>query len=57
MKKLHELYQNTLELLPQLAIGLLVIFIAIVIAALIRRLVTKRIKPKTKKSASGRFYW
>lgn len=48
MDKLQYFYQKTVELLPQLAIGLLVLLITFVIAVLIRKLITKRIKPKTK---------
>ena len=55
MEQLKEYYQNALTFLPQLAIGLTVLVITTLIAVLIRKIIVKRLKSKTKNQLLIRF--
>jgi len=48
MEKIEGLYQQTLDMLPQIGIALAVLLLTIFMSMVVRRIVTKRIKPRTK---------
>ena len=50
MIELQEISNKTIELLPKIGLGGIILFLFIMVSLLIKKIVTKRIKPKTKKS-------
>ncbi|MRT93927.1 mechanosensitive ion channel family protein [Ancylomarina sp. 16SWW S1-10-2] len=48
MLELKGIMDKTIELLPQIGLGLLILFLFVVLSWLIKSVITKRVKPKTK---------
>lgn len=55
MIELQEISNKTIELLPKIGLGIIVLFLFIMASWLIKKVITKRVKPKTKNPLLAEF--